>query len=319
MTKFLQSILLVGFVLIQGCASEPKTLSQVYDRYEEDDYTNWVKDQAYFEKMEADYKGSLASHLILSFDRFGKPLHREYVEDTLGWKLHEKAYLVSTLFGSFSKLDLASLLVINNDGPTFGSADYTTQFVYRRNVDNMSMNTHFFASSFTIDNVETFANTEPKSYHHELHLVTKRIFLNGLNDSISELHKQEVNCLPLGYNQKRDGSNYAKSHLFVRPLSQYEAGYDCRIKDKKHILIMSTVVVKDADNKHKVVSSMSFSGLDELNRINPYPLLDLDVWQGTMSTCRTCGEEYDRIVRISSKNQETEWVQKFDKGTIYQQ
>ncbi|CCN40028.1 exported hypothetical protein [Vibrio nigripulchritudo FTn2] len=317
MNTILKSFLLLGFVLIQGCASEPKTLSQVYDRYEEDNYTNWVKDQAYFDKMEADYQGSLASHLILSFDLYGEPLNREYVEDTLGWKLHEKAFLASTLFGSFSKLDLASLLVINNDGPTFGSNEYTTQFVYRRNVDNMSMNTHFFASSFAIDNLDTFANTEPKSYHHKLHLITKRIFLSGLNDSISELRKQEVDCLPLGYNQKRDGSNFAKSRVFVNPLSQYEAAYDCRIKDKKHILIMTTVVVKDTSNKYRIVSSMSLSGLKDLNRVDPYPLLDLDVWQGTMSTCRTCDSNYDRIVKIASKKQDKTWVERFEKGTLY--
>lgn len=96
MTTIFKSILLLGFVLIQGCASQPRTLSQVYDMFEEEDYTDWEQDEIYFEVMQSQQLGDIASHLILSFDETGEPFSDVYIEDTLGFKTHEKVYLAST-------------------------------------------------------------------------------------------------------------------------------------------------------------------------------------------------------------------------------
>lgn len=287
--------------------------------FEEEEYTEWEQDEIYFEVMQSVQLGDIASHLILSFDETGEPFSDAYIEDTLGYKTHEKVYLASTFFTSFTNLSLASLLVMNNNSPTWGSPEYRAQLNYRRNTRYMSSNSHFFSSIYSMEELEPYQSIEPKSEHHEIHLKTKSAFLNGLNGTIEALSKQGIHCLPADYDPIEDGDNYTSSRIFVRPLSQYEAGYHCSVDGEEHLLGMTSLVIKNVHDDYKVVSFLYIGNLVDINQIDSMAIMEATDWQGTMSTCRTCGEEYDRIVRISSKNQETEWVEKFDKGTIYQQ
>lgn len=310
-------ITVLAFAFIQGCASQPETLSQVYDRFEEEDYTNWEKDVAYIERMEAEYHGSLAAHLINSYDEYGKPLDGEYIENTLGFKTHEKAFIVASLFTPLTKLSIASLLAMNSDSPSFGSPEYATQYVYRRNVTQMSDNTHFFSTSLDPTDLPTYQNTVPQSKHHELHLKAKYAFKTGLDSALNEFRKQGVDCTVKGYNPDKHGSNYAYSRVQIKPMQQYETVYNCNTKGKNHIVIMSTYIVRNNKNGHKIINALSFSHLDDIKNINPQPVIDQPLWGGTMSTCKTCSPDLDRLVRISSNNQDKDWVKEFEKGSLY--
>ncbi|WP_224067867.1 hypothetical protein [Vibrio penaeicida] len=320
MTTIFKSILLLGFVLIQGCANksnEPVTLAQKYERFEEEDYTDWEQDEIYFEKMQSQQLGSIASHLILSFDETGEPFSDVYIEDTLGFKTHEKVYLASTFFTSFTNLGLASLLVMNNDSPSWGSPEYRAQLNYRRDTQNMSANSHFFSSIYSMEELEPYQGIEPKSAHHEIHLKTKTAFLNGLNGTIEALSQQGIECLPADYDPIEDGDNYSASRVFVRPLSQYEAGYHCSIDGDEYLLGMTSLVIKNAEGDYRVVSLLNLGKLADIYQIDSMAIMEATDWQGTMSTCRTCDEKYDRVVRISSKNQAKDWYKEFAKGSIY--
>ncbi len=309
-------ITVLAFAFMQGCASQPKSLSQVYDRFEEEDYTNWEKDVAYIEKMEAEYHGNLAAHLINSYDEYGQPLDSEYIENTLGFEVYEKAFIVASLFTPLTKLSIASLLAMNSDSPSFGSPEYATQIYYRRDVNQMSQNTHFFSSSFNPDELDTYKGITPKSKHHEIHLKTKEAFLTGLNSAINALSKQGIKCSPLGYNSEKHGSNYAYSRILIHPLRQYEASYLCFTDGEENYINMNTFAVRDK-NEYRIVSRLSMGDFKSLERVDPIAIIENTVWQGTMSTCRTCDLRLDRVVKITSKNQDKEWVKEFEKGSLY--
>lgn len=310
-------ITVLVFALMSGCASEPKTLTQVIDRFEEEDYTNWEKDVAYIKRMEAKYRGSLSSHLINSYDEYGEPLDSEYIENTLGYKTHEKINIVASMFTPLTKLSMASLFAMNSDSPSFGSPEYATQIVYKRTVIQMSDNTHFFSGTFDPNQLPTYQNVVAQSKHHELHLKAKHAFIIGVGSAVNEFSKQGVNCSIRGHDPEKDGNNYVGSMVYVTPMQQYEMAYDCYTNGKNHILIMTTYIVRDAQDGFKIINAMSVSHLQNIEIINPRPIIDLPLWSGTMSTCKTCSPDLDRVVKISTNNQDKEWVKEFEKGSIY--
>lgn len=303
--------LLMGLLwlsLLQGCSS-PKSLAEVDQYFEEDDYTNWVQDEVYFEVMRAKYKGSLGHQLPATYARNGSIAEVSPIETTQGLSANDGVIAATMFVDAVTPLNvLTTLNIMNSDSPSFGSVEHRMMMTTKYSVELMSKNSIFYVSELSENDLP---EVEPGlSPHHTLHKRVKARFID-----IREWYLANVpNCQFDGYIPEEDG--YIGAFSYIRPLQQYLEAVKCESQDGD-FKITSNMFVYYEGEQVKIAQLLTVSDLVNFEQVDEQALYESPYWQSMMIACRDCNSNLDRTVVIRSKKQENDWRMEYPKGSIY--